>query len=260
MDQDQMSNINDSNNNSDIRDNCNNDKIHCNISKYSNISTNSIDGYFRHDMLWLSDKGHEYALQAAERLNPGLSPEQLRMLLTRDLPAIVKLQENPTRGFVEVGFSTHLRENGGRVRIKSQTPTSEIADSVTPFDAIGCFCGHERLSAVLSRIVELAGDCGLTAGLFGSCALELLTNLPYISGDSDADILIKRGKPGAVNAAGFYRAATELSRQYSVRLDIEARCADGSGVKLAELVSGGSLLLHKGLYGAELRKSADFIF
>jgi len=213
----------------------------------------------RHDMLRIGNAGREHALAVAKD-NQAIDETLLHHVIFSNTPAIVKAQENPRDDFLEVGFSSHLLKDGVRVRLKSEIPLNDITGIITPFDIIGlgCNCKHKRIDNSIGELAWLAAKHGLDVGVYGSCALELLTGLPYILPTSDIDIIVKCHTANA-DMVGFYNAATQASQRHGVRFDIEILCRDGSGVKLAELLCGGKTVMCKGLYGTELRPRENVI-
>jgi len=214
----------------------------------------------RHDMLQIGAAGREHALAVAARMNPSVEGTLLHQVIFSCAPAIVKAQENPRGNFLEVGFSSHLLKDGARIRLKSEIPIVDVKDVTTPFELIGrtSGCKHECIRNSLKELAQLAAKHGLEAGVYGSCALELLTGMPYILPASDIDIIVKCRNTDA-DIAGFYDATVQLPNRYGVRFDIEILCRDGSGVKLADLLSRGKTVMCKGLYGAELKMKENLI-
>jgi len=212
----------------------------------------------RHDMLQISDTGREHALTAAARYNQSIKETLLYRVIFPNTPAIVKAQEHPHSNFLEVGFSSHLLNDGVRIRVRSEIPIADIMDIITPFDLIVCAsdCKHDRIRNSLEEIAHVAVAHGLDAGVYGSCALELLTGMPYILPTSDIDIIVKCRYTDA-DISGFYDAAMQISQRYGTYFDIEILCHDGSGVKLAELLYGTKTVMCKGLCGVELRLKKD---
>ena len=216
--------------------------------------------YRRHDMLMLWDDSLDYAREMAAANNPNLPHTLIGEVICAPVPAIVKMQEQVQDGFLEVGFSSHLYYAGNRVRLKSVIPTRGIRTIITPLDIIPLIpsLSHTHIRGALEALSQLAHTYGITLGLYGSCALELLTQRPYITPQSDIDICVRAS--GHSNYAAFYTETREIAQAYKVHFDIEAICADGVGVKLAELLSKQKTVLCKGLYGVELRDRQSLIF
>jgi len=206
-------------------------------------------------MLELDPVGRGHALAQAIARNPRVSRDLVAEVVLAGIPAIVKTQEDPRQGYAEVGFSSHLVTDGVRLRLRSAVPAENIVSVTTPFDAMAPVerCSHDHIRAALAQMTLITREHGLQAGVYGSCALELLTGFAYITPESDIDILVKRTGGGAPDLAAFYKAATEAARRHGTRVDIEILLHDGAGVKLAELLSDQHTVLCKGLYGPDIR-------
>ena len=209
--------------------------------------------YQRHDMLILREEGLDVARNKAITQNPVSLHLLIPDIVRTGIPAIVKRQEQAQDGFLEVGFSSHLYHKGSRVRLKSVIPICEIETVITPFDLPPLLSSltHPHIRSACEELTQLARASNLELGIYGSCALELLTALPYLTPQSDIDICVRASDPD--NYAAFYAAAGEIGQTHNVRFDMEAICADGAGIKLAELLSQQKTILCKGLYGVELR-------
>lgn len=212
----------------------------------------------RHDMLFFNEQYREYLIEEAERLNPGLPEDLISEVLRLPIPAIVKSQEYPQdnmhNGLIEVGFSSHLRRNGTRVRIKSVLPSHEIKRVVTAFDAFRLYPNskNENIIEIFHELDVISAEYSIDIGVFGSCALEFITAMPYITPNSDIDLSVKGGKE---YYRAFYDRAMVLSAKHGIDIDIEVQSEDGGGIKLAELLSNKKTVLCKTLYGAELREA-----
>jgi len=168
-----------------------------------------------------------------------------------NIPAIVTRQESLSVEFVQVGFSSYHFHEGGRAKFRAIVPRTGITEQLSPFDVIG-YIG--RLSSRVVRdtlyaLRSLAEEMNLDLGLYGSVALEIMTGLPYLHIDSDIDILVRPRDD--VGLCPFYEAVNRFSLVR--RIDIEALCKDGAGVKLAELCTSQKTVLCKGLLFTELR-------
>ena len=207
--------------------------------------------YRRHDILLLHNNCRDDAYKTALEMNPSLPPDLLKKIIHAPIPPIVKMQEQMRDGLIEVGFSSPFFQNGTRTRAKSLIPLCGINDVITPFNAISRAPNlkHTHIRNALDALMHYAKQNAIDMGVYGSCALELITSLPYITPRSDIDLCVK-GSIGDYLA--FYPAACDIAQQYGVRFDIEALCANGDGVKLAELLSDQKTILCKGLYEIRL--------
>ncbi|MCL2192191.1 MAG: malonate decarboxylase holo-[acyl-carrier-protein] synthase [Treponema sp.] len=217
--------------------------------------------FHRHDMLKIGDAGREHALAAAAWYNPPVKETFLYYVLFPNTPAIVKAQGNLRNNFLEVGFSSHLLKDGIRMRFKSEIPIDDVKDVITPFDLMerAGDCRHKHIRNSLEELARLAGKCGLDAGVYGSCALELLTQMPYIMPTSDIDIILKCRDTNA-DISRFYDSANRISQYHGTRVDIEIVSSDGAGIKLAELLSNQKTVMCKGMYGLELKLKQNIVF
>ena len=207
----------------------------------------------RHDILIIRPSCRSFAYSEAIRGGSLFGEELMAAVILSDTPAIVKSQENTREGFIEVGFSSHLKFNGMRVRFASVIPLNDIMEIVSPFDVAEHIeaCKPEWMRQSIEEVVHLAKKYDLEAGFYGSCALSMLTGKPYITSASDIDICLKRSRPNA-DIVAFYSAAAEISKRLGVILDIEMLCSDGAWVKLKELLSASKTVLRKGLFGSSI--------
>ena len=220
-------------------------------------------GFNRHNMLFLGNHCRDYARETAAAMNPELSDTLISKIIMSHIPAIVRMQTSekfPSNGLLEVGFSSHFYRNGNRVRVKSIIPVRGIEKVVTPFDVLLLYpqLRHTNIRSALEELVLSEVIPSHDIGLYGSCALEILTSLPYvnISSESDIDVCVRLPCKSSFECGVykmFFETAKEISQKYNVRFDIEATLPDGAGVKLAELLSEQKTILCKGLYGVELR-------
>ena len=214
----------------------------------------------RHDMLYLSDSCREYALANVNTNRFKSVKDLIANIILSGAPAIVKAQENLCDGFLEVGFSSCIVKDGVRVRVTSVIPLDGILGVISPFDAIRRVesCRNRRIRKAIEEISQLAEECGLEAGLYGSCALELVTGQPFIIKNSDVDICLRQ-RGNVADISKFYNAANLVSRRNCTRFDFEILCIDGAGVKLAELLSYQHTVMCKSTFGPEIRLKASVI-
>ncbi|MCL2563006.1 MAG: malonate decarboxylase holo-[acyl-carrier-protein] synthase [Oscillospiraceae bacterium] len=203
--------------------------------------------FARHDLLLLDAAAREYARKSAIPLHLTLPDALIDAVIFSDVPAIVRRQEDAAPGFAQVGFSSHLRREGIRVRISATVPADGVRGRITPFDAMAMW----NQGGAPKMLMRLADERGIDVGLYGSAALEAVTGLPYLTSDSDIDVLVR--PQGDTDLRAFYEAAITLGKAHNVRFDMEALCTDGAGVKLAELFSGQKTVLCKALHTVELR-------
>jgi len=206
-------------------------------------------------MLYLDGRGLSCARLRAGELNPSVGKALIRQVIVPGIPAIVKTQERRCRGLVEVGFSSPRFLGGTRLRLKSEVPLASITEILSPFDLAHKTEAHHvgALGPTVGRLAALARNYGLRAGLYGSAALRFVTGLPFLHRNSDIDLLLRYRTPDA-DTLSFYRQALEICAERGFGPDFEILCADGSGIKLAELLGPGKTVLCRGLYRTELRE------
>lgn len=211
----------------------------------------------RHDMLLLSDEGVRFAREKARKENPLLDEEHLARLICPDVPAIVKRQESPRQGTIEIGFSDDRKEDGTRIRAISVVLLTHIKTVITPFD-VARLIHHadEKIQRVFGALCGAAESHGLECGIYGSLALQLVSGRPYFTNTSDYDIFLRVQKQTPAIEA-FFKQSQAIAQTEEVKLDIEIDCGGGFGAKLQEVCSGQRTLLCKGLYSAELRRISD---
>ena len=223
--------------------------------------------YNRHDLLWLSKAGREYALQNIESCIPSvdnkdLSDDEIRTLILGppQIPAIVRRQEAAEKGFLQVGFSSATVIDGVRLRIGSKVPVNCIERHITPFDVIKFDVTKTEkrplpIFEILKALLE-AGNCyNIRVGCFGSAALQLATGLPYWRENSDLDIYLKN-EGTRKDLDLFYRQLLKCEEQFGVTIDAEIEFPGRYGVKLKELFAPGKWVLGKGLYDVVLQKKS----
>lgn len=153
-------------------------------------------------------------------------------------------------GRVQLGMSFPFREDGVRVRAAIAVDEDEIAALADPYQVAaraGALSG--AIGDAARALIARGAACGVSVGLIGSAALEAATGLSYTSGVSDIDLLVKGGDMARYGR--FAADATEIGRAFGFAVDTEVELADGSGIKLTELLSASRSLLAKDL--AEVR-------
>jgi len=199
--------------------------------------------FHRHDMLFLSPNGQSYAWE--HRQTPSHEAPSVQAFFPA-LPGICRTWTDPTSSkFTPVGFSFPVRQNGTRIRIASDVPSSEIMSVVSPWDILPLV---DRLPATpRTAIRELACaslDLGLPLGIFGSAALQALTCFPYLHETSDIDVLLPLAPPSAIQAC--YTHLVQLEQRYSMHIDAELMVSNSCYVKLHELIRNPKTILAKG--------------
>jgi len=208
--------------------------------------------YKRHDLVWLSEAGRDYALRNMEDCIPKLNDRDRDTLISSApaLPAIVRRQEAPDDGFLCIGFSFPGIIEGVRLRISSRVPSDCIVMRKTPFDIAQCAKNNPDYE-ILQALMDAGNNFHVQTGCFGSTALELATGLPYRHKDSDLDIfLCHYGSRRDLEM--FHARLLELEARFGITIDAEIEYMEQYGIKLKELFTAGKTVLGKGLYDVAL--------
>lgn len=205
----------------------------------------------RHDLIYLTPEGKRQAFQYGEReAGDSYSRECFQKTLSR-CPGIVRRQEYVGDGprLLQLGFSWYERRGGSRMRFASQVDFGEIVRTERPWEV----CAGERhmknqkLEQRLRAVLEEGKKRGIRLGVFGSCALELATGLPYTDERSDLDLIaVWDGK----KIRDFYESCRKIAGD--IGLDMEILFLGQGSVKAAEWFSGAGTLLIKDLSGPRL--------
>ena len=220
--------------------------------------------YNRHDLLWLSEAGRDYALHNIESCiplmdNKDIDNDEIRTLILGppQIPAIVRRQEAAEKGFLQVGFSSPTVIDGVRLRIGSKVPVNCIKRHITPFDVVDDTIKNKNSPSSVFKILKALVDAGsknnIQVGCFGSAALQIVTGLEYWRENSDLDIYLRCGETRQ-NIEPFYRKLLKLEEQFGITMDAEIEFPGRYGVKLKELFAPGKWVLGKGLYDVALQK------
>ena len=170
----------------------------------------------RHDLVYLTPEGKRQAFRYGEKeAGDSYSRECFQKTISR-CPGIVRRQEHTGDGprLLQLGFSWYERRGGSRMRFASQAAPEEIVRLEKPWEV----CTGERhmknqkLEQRLRAVLEDGKKCGICLGVFGSCALELATGLPYTDECSDLDLIVVILFPdqGSVKAAEWFSGAYTL--------------------------------------------------
>lgn len=206
----------------------------------------------RHDLVWVSDASREAMyLQLASRGSSWPEEEIRRLALEGyegvQVPGIVRRQDIDDEG-LGIGLASPFRQDGMRMRMAASVQVSEIEETLDPFQVAGLFdeVEHRDLPVfhALGEVLEAARSIGVTCGVFGSAALELVTGLPYCHDDSDIDVIVRYEDLGLTGR--FHERLCCLESVSGVRVDAELELCDGSAVKLKEFFSSSESVLVKG--------------
>jgi phosphoribosyl-dephospho-CoA transferase len=110
---------------------------------------------------------------------------------------------------------------------------------------------------IIEELLELGDITGTRPRVFGALLWEHATGLPYLSAQSDLDLLWSVSDEDT--AAALVKGLDRLDRAGPIRLDGELTLPDGAAVNWRELEQGSADLLVKTMDGVEMRtRSALF--
>jgi phosphoribosyl-dephospho-CoA transferase len=168
-------------------------------------------------------------------------------------PGIVARQPQGAAGLV-VGLSAPYRKDGMRLRAYADLPPDCVVSVRSPYQVAASLAQPTvpdlPVFQAAREVVGVARRFGLACGVFGSCALELETGLPYCHEASDLDFVVELADRETLSA--FSEAVGAIGQRCSVAADGEVELPGGWGVKLAELLDDGSTVLTKGFNDVRL--------
>lgn len=216
------------------------------------------DAFARHDLVSIAPyvrRSMEVEVIGAE----GFWPEDEVNRLVRDgyngvfVPGIVARQPEGVNGLV-VGLSAPYRKEDMRLRAFATIDLSDVVAVRNPYQVAALLSGTEvpdyPVFSVAREVVAAAAEAGLECGLFGSCALELVTGLPYCHATSDLDAVVGLASKEVLD--GFYRTVLALQEEAGISVDVEVQLPGGWGVKLKELCETEGTVLAKGFSDVRL--------
>ena len=110
---------------------------------------------------------------------------------------------------------------------------------------------------IIEELLELGDITGTRPRVFGALLWEHATGLPYLSAQSDLDLLWSVSDEDTATA--LVKGLDRLDRAGPIRLDCELTLPDGAAVNWRELEQGSADLLIKTMDGVEMRtRSALF--
>jgi phosphoribosyl-dephospho-CoA transferase len=207
-----------------------------------------VDGYKRHDLVWINDAGREYVLSRRGQSVPPVSNGELRTLLysSPSIPAIVSRQEAAEAGPLRVGFSFPRIIDGLRLRLASAVPPDCVLKRNTPFDLARGDAIPLPVGGALAALMEAGARHHTRVGCFGSAALQLATGLPYLNHHSDLDVYL-RHEGNREELELFFQSLLAIEQGSGVKIDAEIEYLGQYGVKLKELFGKGTTVMGKGL-------------
>lgn len=187
---------------------------------------------------------------------PHACMEELLCLVGNKIPGIVRRQEEGMPvDLVSLGFSSPHRVDGVRYRVAADIPLLAVERILTPYDILELASRISPDDIVLRELYELGHRCGVTVGLMGSRALQLVTGLDYSPDDYD---LILEGNIAHLRI--YAEQVRHLERDCKVVVDMEVRvlhCGTEYDVKLKELLSKASWVMGKSLTSVTLLRPQE---
>lgn len=153
------------------------------------------------------------------------------------------------------GLSLPVKEGGVRKRFSLRVPERMILSVQTPFETAASLCGDQsRIGLLLAQMKNLPQ---IRAGIYGSAALEWVSGYPYLSDDSDVDLLIEGQSVRALY--DFYHRLPELEQLCQAPLDVEVRFPGGRDAKLRELFGTQHSVMVKSVHSVELEEAGALL-
>lgn len=205
----------------------------------------------RHDLLILTEDGQERAL-----LEAGIADHYFLMEKKKEyekffeetwcIPAIVRKQERDMESWIDTGFSFPWFENGQRIRLSGRVLFREIVKKLSPFDVMKVFQGslENQFTSFLKELINISSQYGISLGVYGSAALEMVSGLPYLHEASDIDLIMK-AFPVSEMEQCYWDICNE-ARKFGIKADMEIRLEQIGDVKAQELFSKQKTLMVRG--------------
>jgi phosphoribosyl-dephospho-CoA transferase len=217
--------------------------------------------FSRHQLVEISAAGREYLYQNRLSFAAPVTDDVLRQLIIDGvagvlIPGIVKRQDDPRTGFIEIGMAFPIRVEEMRVRAFGHIPEDAVTGIISPYEVAARYQGgNSAREQLITKLLDLCQQLGIKAGLFGSSALAVVTGLPYCHDGSDIDLYVSCNDPAALEQ--LFVLSRQLEADFGVRADIEVELPDGFAVKLKELYSSSFTVMAKGLFTVELFDKED---
>ncbi|MCW2307159.1 phosphoribosyl-dephospho-CoA transferase [Rhodobium gokarnense] len=183
---------------------------------------------------------------------PAIAHRVKQAFLADAIPGIVcrPTQACPEDGG-QIGFSFPFRIGEERVRSAVPVCADQIESYVTPYEVMERAGASPRVvHPVLIDLRKVAAAAGITLGLIGSAAMQVVTGLDYVRPDSDLDVLVQAGT--AQQLQWFWQEICDLKVRTGTAIDAEIDMQGRCGVKLSEYMSDAEVLLAKSISGVEL--------
>lgn len=167
------------------------------------------------------------------------------------IPAICARQSPEVpEGWLDAGVSFPLRDGNGRRKFSIRVPLGEIWGVQTPWE----LTDYSRLpDGKIKDALQFVKDRkrpAIRLGSFGSAALQIATELPYLDDASDVDLVIEGGSRDDVDE--FRKTLLLAFEKYGISFDVELRINNEYYVKLQELFAGTGTVLAKSEYDVKL--------
>ena len=210
----------------------------------------------RHQLVEISAAGREYLFDNRLSFAAPVTDDVLRQLIIDGvagvkIPGIVKRQDDPRDGYLEIGMAFPVRVEEMRVRVFGHIPEDAVTGIISPYEVAARYQGGTSArEQVITRLLAICREMGIGAGLFGSSALAVVTGLPYCHEGSDIDLYVSSNDPAALEQ--LYVLSRQLEAESGVRTDIEVELPGDFAVKMKELYSSSYSVMAKGLHTVEL--------
>ena len=160
------------------------------------------------------------------------------------VPAICARQSQESRdGWVDAGISFPARNGKIRKRFAIRVPAEEIWGVQTPWEVVDFGRLPQGRYRDALEYVALRKRGSIRLGAFGSAALQIATELPYLDEGSDIDLIIEGGKREDLEE--FRRLLVLACEKTGVSFDVELKVGRNHYVKFQELFSGTGTVLAK---------------
>lgn len=152
---------------------------------------------------------------------------------------------------VYVGFVYPAKIGGDRLRHGSSVYGKKIKRKITPFDLLEKTYLKRTKPLRILHAISKGND---NIGVWGSCALEIATGLPYTDEGSDLDILVHNCEANDLSI--LWKSVLKLEIQENIRIDVEVSLASGYCINIKEYFSDSNTLVAKGLRNVVLLNRA----
>ncbi|PBB24375.1 malonate decarboxylase holo-[acyl-carrier-protein] synthase [Mesorhizobium sp. WSM4307] len=207
----------------------------------------------RHDLVFVSPVAwrslmHRRDDLAQEPLLPGWVDRGWPLVARRAMPA----EEEG------VALGLPLPPFAGKRRVSVLMQPEDIVSTAPPLE-LGAALGAapEPWRQTLTNVASLAFRQGMEARIFGSLSWQMLTELDYLTADSDLDLLLPFS--GQCNLAQLTADIALVEAAAPMRLDGELVRGDGAAVNWRELHTGAREVLVKTIRGVVLLDANHFI-